>query len=66
MQSDGSDSVSLSPTTQRAQQSLSASDTRGKHRIQAELKRFEQEARFLEVSDGVFELFWFHDWELGQ
>ncbi|KAL6192196.1 hypothetical protein ACLB2K_038583 [Fragaria x ananassa] len=48
MQSDGSDSVSLSPTTQRAQQSLSASDTRGKHRIQAELKRFEQEARFLE------------------
>ncbi|KAL6185018.1 hypothetical protein ACLB2K_041153 [Fragaria x ananassa] len=49
MQSDGSDSVSLSPTTQRAQQSLSASDTRGKHRIQAELKRFEQEARFLEM-----------------
>lgn len=24
-------------------------DTRGKHRIQAELKRLEQEARFLEV-----------------
>ncbi|XP_061990057.1 guanine nucleotide-binding protein subunit gamma 2 [Rosa rugosa] len=47
MQSDGSDSVSQSPTTQRLQ-SLSASDTRGKHRILAELKRFEQEARFLE------------------
>lgn len=48
MQSDGSES--LSPTTQRLQ-SLSAADTRGKHRIQAELKRLEQEARFLEVSD---------------
>ncbi|KAL6292097.1 hypothetical protein ACE6H2_000239 [Prunus campanulata] len=46
MQSDGSES--LSPTTQRLQ-SLSAADTRGKHRIQAELKRLEQEARFLEV-----------------
>ncbi|CAL8989759.1 unnamed protein product [Prunus brigantina] len=45
MQSDGSES--LSPTTQRLQ-SLSAADTRGKHRIQAELKRLEQEARFLE------------------
>ncbi|XP_035539357.1 guanine nucleotide-binding protein subunit gamma 2-like isoform X1 [Juglans regia] len=28
--------------------SLSAFDTRGKHRIQAEIKRLEQEARFLE------------------
>ncbi|XP_040999739.1 guanine nucleotide-binding protein subunit gamma 2-like [Juglans microcarpa x Juglans regia] len=28
--------------------SLSASDTRGKHLIQAEIKRLEQEARFLE------------------
>ncbi|KAK2647125.1 hypothetical protein Ddye_022320 [Dipteronia dyeriana] len=35
------------PVTQRTQ-SLAASDTRGKHRIQAELKRLEQEARFLE------------------
>lgn len=26
------------------------SDTRGKHRISAELKRLEQETRFLEVS----------------
>ncbi|XP_038724002.1 guanine nucleotide-binding protein subunit gamma 2 [Tripterygium wilfordii] len=33
--------------TQRLQ-SLSSSDTRGKHRIQAELKRLEQESRFLE------------------
>lgn len=56
MQSDGSESVSLSPTTQRLQ-SLSASDTRGKHRILAELKRFEQEARFLEVSGDAFLFF---------
>lgn len=27
---------------------MAATDTRGKHRIQAELKRLEQEARFLE------------------
>ncbi|KAJ7979964.1 guanine nucleotide-binding protein subunit gamma 2-like [Quillaja saponaria] len=45
MQSSGSESAS--PITNRVQ-SLSASDTRGKHRIQAELKRLEQEARFLE------------------
>lgn len=38
---------SASPTTHRLQ-SLSAADTRGKHRIQAELKRLEQETRFLE------------------
>ncbi|KAK7243145.1 hypothetical protein RIF29_37932 [Crotalaria pallida] len=29
-------------------QSLSSADARGKHRIQAELKRVEQEAKFLE------------------
>ncbi|CAN6547901.1 hypothetical protein C1H46_023144 [Malus baccata] len=45
MQSDGSET--LSPTTLRLQ-SLSAADTRGKHRIHAELKRLEQETRFLE------------------
>ncbi|XP_039010759.1 guanine nucleotide-binding protein subunit gamma 2-like [Hibiscus syriacus] len=37
----------VSPIPQRIQ-SLQAADTRGKHRIQAELKRLEQEARFLE------------------
>ncbi|KAG2728133.1 hypothetical protein I3843_01G186500 [Carya illinoinensis] len=46
-------SESLSPITHRIQslsasQSLSATDTRGKHRVLAELKRLEQEARFLE------------------
>ena len=51
MQSDGSET--LSPTTLRLQ-SLSAADTRGKHRIHAELKRFEQETRFLEVSVILF------------
>ncbi|KAK0608587.1 hypothetical protein LWI29_032880 [Acer saccharum] len=45
MQSGRSDSGG--PVTQRTP-SLAASDTRGKHRIQAELKRLEQEARFLE------------------
>lgn len=40
-------SESGGPVTQRSQ-SLVAGDTRGKHRIQAELKRLEQEARFLE------------------
>lgn len=45
MQSGSSESAS--PRTQRVH-SLSATDTRGKHRIQAELKRLEQEARFLE------------------
>lgn len=46
-------SESASPITQRVQSSSSSSssiDTRGKHRIQAEVKRLEQEARFLEVS----------------
>ncbi|KAE9592300.1 hypothetical protein Lal_00033535 [Lupinus albus] len=41
MQSSGSESV-------KRVQSLSYSDARGKHRIQAELKRVEQEAKFLE------------------
>ncbi|XP_023000568.1 guanine nucleotide-binding protein subunit gamma 2-like isoform X2 [Cucurbita maxima] len=42
---------SASPTTQRVLSSSSSSstDTRGKHRIQAEVKRLELEARFLEV-----------------
>jgi len=47
MQSDRSESAS--PITQRVQ-SFPAADTRGKHRIQAELKRLEQELRFFEVS----------------
>lgn len=51
MQSSGSESAS--PITHRLQ-SLSAADTRGKHRIQAELKRLEQEARCLEVSMLIF------------
>lgn len=33
-----------------SEQVRSVADTRGKHRISAELKRLEQEARFLEVS----------------
>ncbi|KAG4179642.1 hypothetical protein ERO13_A10G117266v2 [Gossypium hirsutum] len=37
----------VSPIPQRSHSSQAA-DTRGKHRIQAELKRLEQEARFLE------------------
>ncbi|KAJ4722558.1 guanine nucleotide-binding protein subunit gamma 2-like [Melia azedarach] len=45
MQSDKPESGGL--ITHRSQ-SLAAGDTRGKHRIQAELKRLEQEARFLE------------------
>ncbi|KEH42813.1 guanine nucleotide-binding protein subunit gamma 2 [Medicago truncatula] len=48
MQSDGSESETHI-THQRVQsQSLSSSDTRGKHRIHAELKRLEQETRYLE------------------
>ncbi|GLU08085.1 hypothetical protein SLE2022_250110 [Rubroshorea leprosula] len=46
MQSGQSD-YHRSPSTQRIQ-SFGVADTRGKHRIQAELKRLEQEARFLE------------------
>ncbi|XWS13741.1 hypothetical protein CRYUN_Cryun36dG0064100 [Craigia yunnanensis] len=46
MQSGRSQSM-VSPIPQRVQ-SFQAVDTRGKHRIQAELKRLEQEARFLE------------------
>ncbi|KAK4258039.1 hypothetical protein QN277_007549 [Acacia crassicarpa] len=45
MQSSGSESAS--PINHRVQ-FVSSTDTRGKHRIQAELKRLEQEARFLE------------------
>jgi hypothetical protein len=51
MESDRSDSSG--PITKRVYSlgaAASATDTRGKHRIQAELKRIEQEARFLEVS----------------
>jgi len=52
MESDRSDSSG--PITQRVYSlgaaAAGATDTRGKHRIQAELKRIEQEARFLEVS----------------
>ncbi|TYJ14649.1 hypothetical protein E1A91_A10G130900v1 [Gossypium mustelinum] len=46
MQSGRPQSV-VSPIPQRSHSSQAA-DTRGKHRIQAELKRLEQEARFLE------------------
>ncbi|KAH8486303.1 hypothetical protein Peur_070258 [Populus x canadensis] len=50
MESDRSDSSG--PITQRVYSlgaaGAGATDTRGKHRIQAELKRIEQEARFLE------------------
>ena len=54
MQSGRSKSV-VSPIPQRVQ-SFQEADSRGKHRIQAELKRLEQEARFLEVSKKIF--FW--------
>ncbi|XVF66589.1 hypothetical protein PTKIN_Ptkin10aG0049400 [Pterospermum kingtungense] len=37
----------VSPFPQRVQ-SFQVADTRGKHRLQAELKRLEQETRFLE------------------
>ncbi|XP_010107736.2 guanine nucleotide-binding protein subunit gamma 2 [Morus notabilis] len=46
MQSSGSQSAT--PTTHRIPSLMAATDTRGKHRIQAELQRLEQEARFLE------------------
>ncbi|CAJ2628225.1 unnamed protein product [Trifolium pratense] len=47
MQSSGSESEN--PMTHFVQtQSFSSSDTRGKHRIHAELKRLEQETRYLE------------------
>lgn len=40
-------------------QSFSSSDTKGKHRIHAELKRLEQETRYLEVgSYFIFTMFW--------
>lgn len=53
MQSGGSGSaspISHLDHSLSASESSSACDTRGKHRIQAEIKRLEQEARFLEVS----------------
>uniref|UniRef100_A0A5B6Z903 Putative guanine nucleotide-binding protein subunit gamma 2 n=1 Tax=Davidia involucrata TaxID=16924 RepID=A0A5B6Z903_DAVIN len=37
-----------SEVNQQVQSVVAATDTRGKHRISAELKRLEQEARFLE------------------
>ncbi|KAK8507301.1 hypothetical protein V6N13_070089 [Hibiscus sabdariffa] len=46
MQSGRSQSV-VGPIPDRVQ-AFQPADTRGKHRIQAELKRLEQEARFLE------------------
>ncbi|XVF63016.1 hypothetical protein PTKIN_Ptkin09bG0055000 [Pterospermum kingtungense] len=46
MQSGRSQSM-VSPIPQRVH-SFQAADTRGKHRIQAEVKRLEQEARFVE------------------
>ncbi|KAJ9700494.1 hypothetical protein PVL29_006017 [Vitis rotundifolia] len=36
------------PSLNHQDSALAAADTRGKHRITAELKRLEQEARFLE------------------
>ncbi|XP_057424210.1 guanine nucleotide-binding protein subunit gamma 2-like [Lotus japonicus] len=45
MQSGGPESAK--PMTHRTH-SLSSADTRGKHRVHAELKRTEQEAKFLE------------------
>lgn len=56
MQSGGPESAS--PITNRVQ-SLSSADTRGKHRVHAELKRLEQEARFLEVATYFFLFFFF-------
>lgn len=50
------------------EQVRSVADTRGKHRISAELKRLEQEARFLEVSLCLFvyfRLFGFSVWIFG-
>lgn len=62
MESDRSDSSG--PITQRLYSlgaaAAGATDTRGKHRIQAELKRIEQEARFLEVSVFMFILFCYY------
>ncbi|KAI4317914.1 hypothetical protein L6164_025742 [Bauhinia variegata] len=46
MESGGSESEG--PITERVLSLSATADTRGKHRIQAEVKRLEQEARFLE------------------
>ncbi|KAI4324018.1 hypothetical protein L6164_023586 [Bauhinia variegata] len=53
MESSGSESES--PMTHRVQSLSATTDTRGKHRIQAELKRLEQEARFLMEELGQLE-----------
>lgn len=42
------------PTADQSVIGFGVSDTRGKHRVQAELKRLEQEARLLEVSLSTF------------
>lgn len=38
-----------SESSEQVRSVVAAADTRGKHRISAELKRLEQETRFLEV-----------------
>lgn len=38
-----------SESSEQVRSVVAATDTRGKHRISAELKRLEQETRFLEV-----------------
>lgn len=49
------------PSLNHQDSALAAADTRGRHRITAELKRLEQEARFLEVGPLllIYVLFWF-------
>lgn len=49
------------PSLNHQDSALAAADTRGRHRITAELKRLEQEARFLEVGPLLlnYVLFWF-------
>ncbi|KAK8511127.1 hypothetical protein V6N13_013547 [Hibiscus sabdariffa] len=51
MQSGRSQSV-VGPIPDRVQ-AFQPANTRGKHRVQAELKRLEQEARFLELDKGI-------------
>lgn len=71
MQSDGSESENHMTHHRVQSQSLSSSDTRGKHRIHAELKRLEQETRYLEVATSssslpCFEVLFFIGWFLYQ
>lgn len=59
MQSDSA--VQGTQQLRAAAAAVAAADTRGKHRISADLKRLEQETRFLEVNslsyfDGFFEV----------